>query len=236
MKKRLLIFAIFSSVIVGGFILWHNKGNVSKDGSGASSKVVNNNFNKSQYSLDGPDSLWVVVNKKRALNPLAYAPSDLVDIGNGQTMRRDAASAFAVLLADAKSSGYNLLAESGYRSFQAQANVYKREVQSFGQAKADTESAKAGYSEHQTGWAVDIGSPGCYEDCFGATKSATWLKANAYKYGFLLRYPLDKADVTGYRNEPWHFRFIGKDLSTEMHNQNIETLEEFFELPAATTY
>lgn len=193
-------------------------------------------FNKHQYSLSDPDSLWVVVNKQRPLNPKTYAPSDLTSVGNGQTMRAQAADKLLQLFAGAKTVGYTLVAESGYRSYSYQAQVYASEVAGFGQAKADSESARPGYSEHQTGWAVDIGAPGCYEDCFGTKPASQWLLANAYRYGFILRYPADKADITGYRNEPWHFRYVGIALASEMHKEHVTTLEEFFGLPAAPNY
>ena len=193
-------------------------------------------FDKTKYSLTDPASLWVVVNKQRPLSPQDYAPTDLSAIGNGQLMRAEAAQAFLSLQTAAKSAGYSLVAESGYRSYSTQVSVYNSEVKTYGQAKADSESARPGYSEHQTGWAVDIGTPGCFEDCFGTKPDSKWLLANAYTYGFVLRYPSDKSDITGYRNEPWHFRYVGTDLAAEMHTQNIETLEEFFGLPAAPNY
>ena len=193
-------------------------------------------FDKTKYSLADPASLWVVVNKQRPLNPNDYAPSDLTPVGNGQTMRVEAASALTKMFSDAKAAGYSLVAQSAYRSYATQVNTYNSEVKAYGQAQADTESARPGYSEHQTGWAVDIGAPGCYLDCFGTKPDSKWVLDNAYKYGFILRYPSDKSDITGYRNEPWHFRYVGLDLATEMHNQKIETLEEFFGLPPAPNY
>jgi D-alanyl-D-alanine carboxypeptidase len=193
-------------------------------------------FNKKLYALDEPSSLWVVVNKQRPLNPKTYAPTDLSPIGNGQKMRLAAANQLKLLFDAAKSASYTLIAESGYRSYSTQVSVYNHEVSAFGQTKADSESARPGYSEHQTGWAVDIGSPGCYEDCFGTKPASKWLLANAYRYGFILRYPVDKSTITGYRNEPWHFRYVGVDLAAELHNTRTETLEEFFGLPAAPNY
>jgi D-alanyl-D-alanine carboxypeptidase len=72
--------------------------------------------------------------------------------------------------------------------------------------------------------------------CFGTTPQGQWLAANAWRFGFLLRYPADKVDVTGYTYEPWHFRYIGVDLATEMHNTGVTTLEEFFGVPGGTVY
>ena len=193
-------------------------------------------FDKTKYSLTDPASVWVVVNKQRPLNPIDYAPTDLTAVGNGQYMRAEAATALTKLFADGKTAGFSLVAQSAYRSYATQVNTYNSEVKAYGQAQADTESARPGHSEHQTGWAVDIGAPGCYLDCFGTKPDSKWVLDNAYKYGFILRYPSDKSDITGYRNEPWHFRYVGVALATEMHNQKVETLEEFFGLPAAPNY
>jgi D-alanyl-D-alanine carboxypeptidase len=131
-------------------------------------------------------------------------------------------------------------AQSAYRSYAAQSADHASLVARDGLKVADNESARAGYSEHQTGLAVDIApvpSNGCnLELCFGTTPQGKWLAANAYKYGFLLRYPADKVAVTGYQYEPWHFRWIGVPLATEMHDDGVQTLEEFFDLPAAPAY
>ena len=186
-------------------------------------------FNKSQYSTTDPSSIWVIVNKKHPLNPKNYAPSDLVAVGGGQYMRADAANALAKMLADAKAAGYVVTPASGYRSYTTQVSVYDNEVKTYGKAVADSESARPGYSEHQTGLAMDLASGGCsITDCFGNTPGGKWITANAYKYGFLLRYPADKVAVTGYRSEAWHFRYIGVSLATELHKEGVKTLEEFF--------
>ncbi len=225
--------------MLAGTILWwghaHHKSNPPAEQKSTAPLAQHDttaqpSFNKQLYSTDQAGSLWWVVNKKRPLSPLQYVPPDLTNVSNNQMMRAEAAIAFTTLLNDAKKTGYNLVAESGYRSYATQVNVYNNEVKTYGQTKADTESAKPGYSEHQTGWAVDIGTPGCFEDCFGKTPAAQWLLANAYKYGFILRYPADKATITGYRNEPWHFRFVGKELSAELHKTG-QVMEEFFGLP-----
>ena len=242
MSKKIIALAVLV-ILVGGTIWWSlaHKSSDSTNTKSTSQKQSTQQksqagFNKSKYSTDSPSSIWVVVNKQRPLNPITYAPSDLTSVGNGQYMRLEAAQALVHLFADAKAAGYAIVPESGYRSYATQTSVYNSEVNSFGQAKADTESARPGHSEHQTGWAVDLGSAGCYEDCFGKTQASVWLVANAYKYGFILRYPANKSDITGYRNEPWHFRYIGPELSTEMHSINVTTLEEFFGLPAAPNY
>jgi zinc D-Ala-D-Ala carboxypeptidase len=188
-------------------------------------------FNKSTYSTSDPGSIWIVVNKQRPLSPLAYAPTDLVSVGNGQQLRSEAAAALQQLFSAAAGQKLTLKALSGYRSYATQQTVYAREVASYGQAKADTESARPGYSEHQTGLAIDIGGGGCgIDNCFGQTAEGKWVAANAYKYGFIVRYTATNQAVTGYRAEPWHIRYIGLELSTQLQRDNITTLEEFFGL------
>ncbi len=188
-------------------------------------------FNKKKYSIDDPSSIWVVVNKSRPLNPIDYTPHDLISVGNGQVMRKEAADALSRLIAAAAKQGLKIGALSGYRSYQTQVSVYNSEVKNNGQAVAASESAQPGHSEHQTGFAVDVGGGGCnIDDCFGNTKEGQWVAAHAYEYGFIVRYTAAKQAVTGYRAEPWHIRYIGTELSNELHKQNVTTLEEFFDL------
>lgn len=193
--------------------------------------ILKSEFNKSKYSLSDPSSIWIVVNKSRPLYPAYYAPKDLILVGNSQTMRRAAAAALTKLFNAAAEKGLRLSALSGYRSYATQVSVYGNEVKNYGQQIADSESARPGYSEHQTGWAVDLGGGGCgIEACFGNTPEGKWVAANAYKYGFIVRYTAAKQAITGYRAEPWHIRYIGTELSIEMHKTGISTLEEFFGL------
>lgn len=249
MKKKYLI--IGAAVIILGvvaYLLFKNDRAAAPTLSANSSKPVNNNvtsssptppasFDKTKYSLSSPDSFWVVVNKTRPLQPKDYAPADLTSVGNGQQMHRVAAAALQQLLAGAKQAGLTVTAASAYRSYSYQVQVYNNEVQTYGQAVADTESARPGTSEHQTGWAVDVAGGGCnVEDCFGTTAEGKWVAAHAADYGFILRYPQGKQAITGYRYEAWHIRYVGTDLAQEMKRQNILTLEEFFGLPAAPDY
>ncbi len=242
--RKILAVILLVAAIGMGFWWWRSHQSTDDNGSstGGSSRSngtsgsQSSSFNKKKYSTTDPTSLWVVVNKPHALSPLGYTPNDLTSVGSGQLMRAKAATALKNLFADAGAAGYALVAQSGYRSYDTQVAVYNNEVKAFGQVKADSESARPGHSEHQTGWAVDIGSAGCYEDCFGTTNASKWLLANAYKYGFILRYPSNKSSVTGYRNEPWHFRYVGTDLSKEMKSKGITTLEEFFGISGGTSY
>lgn len=201
-------------------------------------------FNKAAFSIDDPNSLWLVVNKTRPLNPMNFEPADLVDVAVPHTwaprMRAEAANAVVNMFAAATAeAGLTLASNSAYRSYDSQVSVYNQDVAANGQAFADTSTARPGTSEHQTGLTIDVGasSGNCsLSTCFGDTPEGIWLAANAWRFGFLLRYPADKTEVTGYAFEPWHYRYIGTDLAGEMHNTGTTTLEEFFGLPAAPNY
>ncbi|GAA1057663.1 hypothetical protein GCM10017608_00650 [Agromyces luteolus] len=192
-------------------------------------------FDKAAHSIDDPDSIWVVVDKLRPLNPADYEPSDLVVVPVPHTweplMRAEAADAVVKMFQAASAeAGLSLASNSAYRSYAAQERIYDND---------DELTARPGFSEHQTGLTIDIGpeSGNCsLAVCFADTPEGQWLRDNAHRFGFLLRYPADKAQVTGYQFEPWHFRYIGTVLSNEMHEKGITTLEEFFGLPAAPNY
>lgn len=202
-------------------------------------------FNKSQFSIDDPDSQWVIVNKKRPLNPKSYAPSDLVSPkvplrsgGSEMTLRKVTAGALEEMTAAAKTEGVNLMLASGYRSYALQVSVYDANVKSYGQAGADTQSARPGYSEHQTGLTADVGATSrkCeIAECFGDLPEGKWVAAHSHEYGFIVRYQKDKQSITGYKYEPWHIRFVGKELSRELYKSKT-TPEEFFGLSQAANY
>lgn len=205
-------------------------------------------FNKQQYSVDDPASQWIVVNKIRPLKPVDYTPAQLVvpDIKlrfdptySEMLVSSVIATPLKQLVDDASKDGLSLMLASGYRSYLAQDSIYKISVDSIGQGPTDQQNARPGYSEHQTGLAVDMepSSRHCEtEVCFADTPEGKWVAGNAYKYGFIIRYPQDKQNVTGYSFEPWHIRYVGIDLATQMHSSHIETLEEFFGLLSAPNY
>jgi len=204
-------------------------------------------FNKTAYSIDTPGSIWWVVNKTRPLHPTDYVPPDLVVpniplrlTSGDQEMHvsKQMATDLESLVSAGNKANVHLMLASGYRSYNLQVLVYNQNVKSLGQAGADQASAKPGTSEHQTGFAADLepASRVCeVATCFSTTPEGIWLAAHAYQYGFIIRYPADKTAITGYEYEPWHVRYVGVALATELHNKNIETLEEFFGLPAAGT-
>ena len=201
-------------------------------------------FDRAARSTDDPASLWVVVNKQRPLTPLDYVPADLVDVPVPHVFEprlRQAASvdALAMFAAITEETGLRLQSQSAYRGFEAQTRVYNQAVGARGEASADESIARPGDSEHPTGLAVDIASSPAecaLSACFAGTPHGQWLDQNAWRFGYLLRYPADKVTVTGYEFEPWHFRYVGGDLATEMHRTGATTLEEFFHLPAAPGY
>ncbi len=205
-------------------------------------------FDKKQFSLENPDSLWIIANKQRPLNPKNYAPTLVIPAmrlrsnitTDERQVRQVTADALEKLSTAAEADGITLTLESGYRSYNFQVNLYDHYVSVQGKAVADTQSARPGYSEHQTGLAADLGGvtkPACnVEDCFKDTPEGEWIVANAYKYGFIIRYPEGKQAVTGYIYEPWHLRYVGTDLAQEMRRVNVSTLEEFFGLGPAGDY
>lgn len=195
-----------------------------------SDKNAENNFDKNKYSIDDPNSVWVIVNKKRPL-PDGFAPSDLEG-----DVRRESATRLKELLESAQANGHNLYKISGFRSQQNQAQTYNGYVSSDGQTNADTYSARPGHSEHQTGLAVDLGNGTCdLETCFGDTPAGKWLAANSHKFGFIVRYQNGKEDITGYQYEPWHLRYVGSELAAELYKSG-QTMEEFFGLESAPSY
>ena len=198
--------------------------------SASSAPAAVDTFDKTARSIDDPASIWVVVNKLRPLNPQDFEPDDLVTVPVAHTweplMRQEASDAVvAMFQAATDEAGLYLASNSAFRSYSTQVDLYGD--------GSDPTTAPPGASEHQTGLAIDIGAEnGCTFECLETSPEGEWLRANAYRFGFLLRYPADKVDVTGYPHEAWHYRYIGVELATEMHDTGFTTLEEFFGLPA----
>ncbi len=170
------------------------------------------------------DSSFVtIVNKKHSINPQNYAPGDLVGKGN-RRLRKEASDALVRMQED---SGAAVILEqiSCYRSYEDQAATYASEVRAFGEEQADLVSAKAGHSEHQLGLAADFAPMNLQ---FANTSAYAWLKQNAHTYGYILRYPEDKTEITGYSYEPWHWRYVGVAVATDMHKRGVTTLEQYY--------
>lgn len=182
-------------------------------------------------------SLSVIVNKKNPLNPVTYAPNDLQAIGSVY-LRAEVSQAAQQMFAAAAADGAPMFALSGYRSYETQQGTYASWVGQYGVEQADVASARPGYSEHQTGLALDIGNGGgCdLQPCFRDTAAATWAAEHAHEYGFLVRYPWMEHETTGYWYESWHLRYIGKEQARAYKESGARTLEEFYGLPAAPSY
>jgi D-alanyl-D-alanine carboxypeptidase len=185
-----------------------------------------------------PSSLAVLVNKQYRL-PDGYRPQDLVEDqqllflssekGEKRMMRKEVAAALEQLFAGAQKDGLQLAVVSAFRSFETQKMLFDYYVRTQGEEEARRYSAVPGHSEHQTGLAVDIsGSDGkcAAEDCFADTPEGKWLAEHAHEYGFIIRYPKGKEAITGYAYEPWHLRYVGKELAREIQEKGV-TLEEF---------
>ena len=175
----------------------------------------------------------MLVNKYNALSK-DYEVEDLKTIsktysyGDNKKLNKEAYDAFISLADDAKKEGYTILIVSSYRTYQDQEDVWKDYKASFGTKKADAYAARAGSSEHETGLAIDVADYNDKNDKFEATESFKWMQTNAHKYGYILRYPKGKENITGYSYEAWHYRYVGIDTATKVYNEGI-TYDEYYE-------
>lgn len=184
------------------------------------------------------ESISVIVNPNYKL-PDNYEPEDLVypnvrfifeEKIEKRMLREEAAEALEKLFEAAEVDGIYLAGVSGYRSQSTQTALFNRYVERDGYEKAKTYSAEPGTSEHQTGLAIDVTSSDgkcAAQDCFGGTVEAIWLENNAADYGFIIRYPKGKEDITGYKYEPWHLRYVGVELAQQIDEEGL-TLEEYY--------
>lgn len=190
---------------------------------------LDNDYYTNTKLVDNENDITLLVNKYNYLNE-NYVPNDLTLINPKYTtrenkLRAQAASSFEALAADALKDGIKIYAASSYRSYSYQKNLYNYYVSIDGIEEADTYSARPGFSEHQTGLAVDIANINkiLIEE---NDKEFTWLKNNAHKYGFILRYQKSTEKITGYIYEPWHYRYVGTELASYIYSNNI-TYDEY---------
>lgn len=177
---------------------------------------------------------YLIVNKTYPL-PSDYVPIDTykaITTSNCQEcLNNDAYAAYSKMKSDASTNGLSLWIASGYRSYSYQNGLYQSYVNRNGQSAADTYSARPGHSEHQSGLAFDLNT---VSDSFANTKEGIWVNENCYKYGFIIRYPKDKDDETGYKYEPWHLRYVGIDLAAKLYNGgDWITMEDYFGITSA---
>lgn len=190
---------------------------------------VNSNLDMPWYEYDVPvsgyDDPYIIVNK---YNTVAddYCPPDLVN-ADGYMMREETAKAYKEMKAAAAADGMKIRVVSAYRSVEYQDSLYKRYLSSDSRENVDKYSARPGHSEHHTGMAIDLFGSTDGLGNFKNTPEYPWVKENAYKYGFIIRYTANIENITGYEDEPWHIRYVGKEVSLDMKEKGIESFEEY---------
>lgn len=200
---------------------------------GAILRLVNTDSDLPRFTTvseaDPADGLLILVNKYHPL-PEGYVPDDLVTVepaySNGGKLTAEANDAFCALVeALWQEEGLHLVNASAYRSYATQRSLYARYYARDG-AVADRYSARAGYSEHQTGLALDVIAPGGTLNGFQSTAQFAWMRDNAHRFGFILRYGEGQEEITGYKFEPWHYRYVGLEAAEAIHAADL-TLEEY---------
>lgn len=194
---------------------------------------VNLNLDKPFYSdtkrIEKQDDIYALVNKYNYVDT-TYVPSNMKTLFNNSNIKMVsvAADAYEELCKAAKADGITLVGTTAYRDAGWQKSLYDNYVSRDGKDAADRYSARPGYSEHQLGYSVDLNDPN-YSAKRLSPSDYEWLKNNAYKYGFIIRYPENTENITGYEEEDWHIRYVGKDVAKKIHELNI-TFDEYFDL------
>ena len=193
------------------------------------------------YEINGVTYVdgYLIANKSYFL-PEDYVPTNTQKEAKGDMtvqcatcIDKTAYNAYLDMQKDAKKNGHSIWISSGFRSYITQRNIYNRNVTNRGKATADTFSARPGSSEHQTGLCFDLNT---IDEAFGKSKEGKWVNDNAYKYGYIIRYPEGKTDETGYIYESWHLRYVGTDLSYQLYNDgNWITMEDYFGIDSKYT-
>ena len=197
--------------------------------------IVNVNADVDWYSktneVDLTKGNLILLNKFHYLNE-EYNPEDLVDMSlmyafTGKKLRSEAYDAFKSMVNAAKLEGLTIVANSAFRTYSYQEKTYNSIKASNGKAYADNYAARPGFSEHQTGLAVDVSTLNSTMENFEDTEEFKWLQENAQDYGFILRYPKNKEFLTGYNYESWHYRYVGVKVAKEIKKENI-TFDEYY--------
>ncbi|MDD3392823.1 MAG: M15 family metallopeptidase [Bacilli bacterium] len=213
------------------YLTYYNQNNVSIE---KTISLVNTKTDSEFYTntsaTDTSKKYQILVNKFYYLSS-DYVPDNLVTIdtkyGYNYQLEEETYEHFVAMWESASEEGLSLFAASPYRSYETQSNLYTYYVNKDGKANADRYSARPGSSEHQTGLAIDIIKRNGTFDEFEYTMEYNWLLENAYKFGFILRYPEGKEDITGYMFESWHYRYVGVDVATKIYNLGI-TFDEYY--------
>ena len=198
-------------------------------------KNVNMNLDLTHYEDKIParnqNNKLILVNKYYYLEE-DYVPANLEELSNqyalnNMKMVKEAKDAFEEMSKEAKKNGLKIIAMSTYRDYAYQTNLYNNYVKKDGKEAADTYSGRPGFSEHQTGYAVDVYNDDKSYTDFHLTEEFKWMQENAKNYGFILRFPQGKENETGYQYESWHYRYVGLEAATYITEKNI-TLEEYY--------
>lgn len=193
---------------------------------------ANNDWYEGVITTDTSKDLLILVNKFNQLSK-EYEFKDLVTISNwyaydnAKYLREGAYEKFIDLYNAAKKDNMTIIINSSYRDYEYQETVYNNNKISQGQAAADSFVARPGHSEHQTGLAIDVTTHGVIDYNFAEFEEYTWMINNAHKYGYILRYPEGKEYLTGYSYESWHYRYVGVEVATYIHENNI-TYDEYY--------
>lgn len=218
---------------------WHYKKPDTYDYDSLVTKVnvmTDNEYYSESVPTDMSKGYGILANKYHYLAS-DYVPDDLVKVewkyrfggeSNIIQIRNEVYEAFKLMWNAANEEGHYLMVESGFRTYDYQKKIYDDYAKKRGVTYADSIAARPGYSEHQTGLALDIYSKSCStSNEFKNTKVYEWLLNNSYKYGFILRYPENKNKITGYNFESWHYRYVGVDLATKVHESGL-TFDEYY--------
>lgn len=247
MKKPMILLLFLILLMVATFLVIGKNGPVSssEEPPGYENSGVEEPVDSSPEEIlreavrdDWEKGFLILVNKEQGLTE-EYVPGDLAEIKyyakdrspQWRKMRQKAAEAFHALAEKAQEQEMEIVVTTAYRSYDFQSDLYYGYVSSKGQEWADRYSAKPGTSEHQTGLAADCSSPSVgYQltSAFGETAEGRWLAENAHKFGFIIRYPEGKEEVTGYNYEPWHIRYVGTVSAEQIYTKGI-TLEEWLD-------
>jgi len=190
------------------------------------------NYYENELASNKDKDLQILVNKHYHVDG-EYEPDDLVKIsnwysyGDDQMMREEAYNEFKSLFNAAKDADIKIIINSSYRSYADQEETYNEYLNRYGLETTEALAAHPGNSEHQTGLAIDVTTPGYNTKTFDESEAFTWLTNNAYKYGYILRYPKDKEYLTGFDYESWHYRYVGKEIAQYIHDNNI-TYDEYY--------